>query len=184
MPSWYNLFFATSAVLALLRYRASMRVAWLDSPPGQLRASPLGSRVIGLYAVAGALLSFGFWATEAPPDFENRVRSRGSGWVVALVPCSIRGLSGLAGQGTTGFRRRDLPPPPDRPVVGRYSGEGSRQPPARRGDREPMILTLIPFPHGYGRCPAARLAALPAGQLGGRSGLWSSRARQPLQGDF
>ena len=84
MPSWYNLFFATSAVLALLRYRASMRVAWLIAA-GAAAGLSIGIKVIGLYAVAGALLSFGFWATEAPPDFENRVRSRGSGWVVALV---------------------------------------------------------------------------------------------------
>ena len=84
MPSWYNLFFATLTVLALLRYRASMRAPWLIAA-GAAAGLSIWIKVIGLYAVAGALLSFGFWATEAPPDFRNRVRSRGSGWVVAVV---------------------------------------------------------------------------------------------------
>ena len=84
MPSWYNLFFATLTVLALLRYRASAWTPWLIAA-GAAAGLSISIKVIGLYAVAGALLSFGFWATEAPPDFEKRVRSRASGWVVASV---------------------------------------------------------------------------------------------------
>ena len=84
MPSWYNLFFATFTVLGLLRYRGSGRAPWLLAA-GAAAGFSIWIKVIGLYAVAGALLSFGFWATEAPPDLEKGAHARGGGWVAAAL---------------------------------------------------------------------------------------------------
>ena len=65
MPSWYNLFFATFGLAALLRYIETQKRRWL------LAAGLCGGisclfKISGLYFVAGALLFLLFREAVAP----------------------------------------------------------------------------------------------------------------------
>jgi hypothetical protein len=57
MPSWYNLFFATWGVLALIRYTETERPRWLWIA-GLCGGLSFLVKITGLYFVAGALLFF------------------------------------------------------------------------------------------------------------------------------
>jgi hypothetical protein len=59
MPSWYNLFFATFGVAALLRYLETERWGWLFAA-GLCGGISLLFKITGLYLVAGVLLFFLF----------------------------------------------------------------------------------------------------------------------------
>jgi hypothetical protein len=75
MPSWYNLFFATFSVAAILRYLEVRRTRWLVAA-GALAGVSILFKVIGLYAVAAGLLAL-TWAEvaeapSAPPEDGTR----------------------------------------------------------------------------------------------------------------
>lgn len=59
MPSWYNLFFATSGAAALLRYLEARKRGWLFVA-GICGGISILVKVIGAYYIAGALLFFAF----------------------------------------------------------------------------------------------------------------------------
>jgi hypothetical protein len=59
MPSWYNLFFATWGLLALLRYIETEKGRWLWLA-GLCGGLSIVVKITGLYFVAGALLFFAF----------------------------------------------------------------------------------------------------------------------------
>src|SRR4051812_32907625 len=63
MPSWYNLFFATFVIAALLRFLEDERYRWLFAAGVAGGLSFLG-KVVGLYYVAGVLLFLVYLAHE------------------------------------------------------------------------------------------------------------------------
>jgi hypothetical protein len=65
MPSWYNLFFATFGIAALLRYLDVQKKRWLVMA-GLCGGISILFKVSGLYFIAGALLFFVFRGAVAP----------------------------------------------------------------------------------------------------------------------
>jgi hypothetical protein len=63
MPSWYNLFFAVFGIVCLLRFLDSRRRRWLFAA-GVCGGLSIMVKIVGLYFVAGALLSLAFFEQE------------------------------------------------------------------------------------------------------------------------
>ena len=60
MPSWYNLFFATWGVLALIRNLETERGRWLRIA-GACAGFPFLVKIVALYFMAAVLVFFVFW---------------------------------------------------------------------------------------------------------------------------
>jgi hypothetical protein len=97
MPSWYNLFLATFALLALIRYRESGRRRFLFWA-GLAAGGSVLFKVVGLYAVAAGLLSLA-WMEDRPARSEpggDPAPARGPDaayrWFVAACALSLAGL--------------------------------------------------------------------------------------------
>ena len=71
MPSWYNLFFATFGVAALLRYLETERRGWLFAA-GLCGGVSLLFKITGLYFVAGVLLFLMFRERLTPGEQSDR----------------------------------------------------------------------------------------------------------------
>lgn len=76
MPSWYNLFFATWGMLALLRYAESEKKRWLWIA-GLCGGLSFLIKISGLYFVAAALLFFIFREQTLANRLERKGRSKG-----------------------------------------------------------------------------------------------------------
>ncbi|MGD8322121.1 MAG: hypothetical protein PVJ02_16850 [Gemmatimonadota bacterium] len=105
MPSWYNLFLATFAAAALLRYLEVRTVRWLVLA-GMATGVSILFKVVGLYAVAAGVLALTYMeVAEAPPrrDWSGGVCDAGYRWlvvagslgvVVAVVSLVSRAMGG------------------------------------------------------------------------------------------
>ena len=114
MPSWYNLFLATFALLALMRYAGDRRRRWLFWAGVAAGASIL-FKVIGLYAVAASLLGIA-WLEDAsrPAPTEAAPRSADAlyRWFIAACALALAAVVvGLAARamGRAGLARFGLP---------------------------------------------------------------------------
>lgn len=83
VPSWYNLFFATFGVAALLRYLEVERPIWLVSA-GAAGGLSLLVKIAGLYYVAGVLL-FLVYHEQVHAQREDRPASRGTAYQLVLA---------------------------------------------------------------------------------------------------
>jgi hypothetical protein len=87
MPSWFNLFFATFGVAALLRYLDTRRTRWLLAAGACAGLSVL-IKVVGLYFLAAGVLALLFLEQTDPPGADvdgEAARAGGSaGWRVLL----------------------------------------------------------------------------------------------------
>ena len=104
LPSWYNLFFAVFAGLALMKHIDDGKVRWLFLA-GILAGSSVLVKIVGLYLVAAGLLFLVYrenarWA-ETPSLREKRTSS-------FLIVKILGGTAFLAALGYL-FRRRDSP---------------------------------------------------------------------------
>ncbi|HET7189448.1 MAG TPA: glycosyltransferase family 39 protein, partial [Gemmatimonadaceae bacterium] len=79
MPSWYNLFFATAGVAALLRYLEDARARWLVAA-GVAGGLSFLVKVIGLYYVAGVLLFLVYLAHERARAAAGAAPQKGRGY--------------------------------------------------------------------------------------------------------
>ena len=89
MPSWYNLFFATFGVAALLRYVEKRTLRWLVLA-GVFAGLSVLVKITGLYFIAAALIWFAWMEQGTAMQSEGRKSS--SGWAYRLV-CGL-GLVG------------------------------------------------------------------------------------------
>jgi hypothetical protein len=90
MPSWYNLFFATFGLAALLRWTETKSRRWLVLA-GLAGGISFLIKLSGLFYVAGASLYL-LYATRAPTDAGN---ARGPRTRAPLVPAAITALLAL-----------------------------------------------------------------------------------------
>ncbi|HYH83048.1 MAG TPA: glycosyltransferase family 39 protein [Longimicrobium sp.] len=87
MPSWFNLFFATFGVAALLRFMDTRRTRWLVAAGACAGISVL-IKVVGLYFLAAGVLALLYMEQNDPAaeSGEGEVRAGGSaGWRVVLA---------------------------------------------------------------------------------------------------
>jgi hypothetical protein len=83
MPSWYNLFFATWGVLALIRYTEKRQSRWLWLA-GLAAGFSFLIKIAALYFIAAALLFFLFHEQSAADAGEAASSSRGGGVLYRL----------------------------------------------------------------------------------------------------
>ncbi|MGB5672992.1 MAG: hypothetical protein WBO43_00445 [Gemmatimonadota bacterium] len=92
IPSWYNLFFATAGLLALIRYADGGGKSWV-LVAGLCAGLSICAKIVGVYFVIAAVLCVLFCAETADQDsvpaWESRV-NRALGWV-----CSVAIVAGL-----------------------------------------------------------------------------------------
>lgn len=91
MPSWYNLFFATFGVAALLRFTASSRRGWLFAA-GAMGGCSILAKISGVYFVAAGLLYLAFH--EAVSAREGGDTGGGRGAYSALVAAGLLAFLG------------------------------------------------------------------------------------------
>ncbi len=72
MPSWYNLFFATAGLLALLKYAETRRSRWLVAA-GVCGGLSVLIKIVGLYFLAGAglFVVYSAYRPVADPDYRG-----------------------------------------------------------------------------------------------------------------
>ena len=83
MPSWYNLFFATFGVSALLRHLEVRKARWLFVA-GLCGGVSILIKVIGAYYIAGVLLFLAFLEQSEIMKVTKRGRTR------SRIVCSVR----------------------------------------------------------------------------------------------
>jgi len=84
MPSWYNLFFATFGVAALLRYLEDGKQRWLVIA-GLVGGASIAIKIIGLYYVCGALLFFVFHAHSTSRALAGSNAQRGRAYATFVT---------------------------------------------------------------------------------------------------
>jgi hypothetical protein len=90
MPSWYNLFFATFGVAALLRFTASGRRGWLLAA-GAMGGCSILAKISGLYFVAAGLLYLTFHEAVSAREGGD---TGGRGAYTALVAAGLLAFLG------------------------------------------------------------------------------------------
>ena len=84
MPSWFNLFFATFGVAAMLRFLEDRRQRWLVLA-GMMGGLSFLIKVVGLYYVAGVLLFLVHLANASSRDAAGLDDRRGTGYIVFVA---------------------------------------------------------------------------------------------------
>jgi hypothetical protein len=84
MPTWYNLFLATAALLAFVRFLESGRAGWLFAAGAAAGLSVL-FKLVGVFTLAGLLFALAFCAPWVSPADESRrgPSKRWAGFVTA-----------------------------------------------------------------------------------------------------
>ena len=90
MPSWFNLFMATFALLALLRFHEDGRRRWLFWAGVAAGASVL-FKIIGLYSVAAGLLALAWMEDASRPDASEPGPSRDASYRWFIAACALVG---------------------------------------------------------------------------------------------
>jgi len=88
LPSWYNLFFATFGVLALLHYLETQRRRWLFLA-GACGGLSLLVKVAGLYYLAGGLLFLAYVERTTAPGLLEAHQRRSGFWPIAAIPAAL-----------------------------------------------------------------------------------------------
>jgi len=113
MPSWYNLFLATFALLALLRWAGVGRRRWLFRA-GLAAGASILFKVTGLYTVAACLLGIA-WIEDASrpgvPDAPRRADALYRWFIAASALALVAAVAGLVGRamGPSGLVRFGAP---------------------------------------------------------------------------
>lgn len=113
MPSWYNLFLATAALLALLRYAGDGRGRWLFWA-GLASGASILFKVTGLYTVAACLLGIA-WLKDASrrdaPEAARRADALYRWFIAACALALVALVTGLVvrAMGVSGLARFGLP---------------------------------------------------------------------------
>ena len=94
MPSWYNLFFATFGVAALLRFLEDGRRRWLVLA-GVAGGLSFLVKVVGLYYVAGVLLFIVHQAHASSREASGGESSRGKGYAVFVTAALLSFVAAL-----------------------------------------------------------------------------------------
>ncbi len=114
MPSWYNLFLATFALLAFLEYAHRGRRRWLFWA-GVAAGSSMLFKVTGLYTVAACLLGIAWLEDASRPDDDDGSAHRSDAlyrWFIAACALGLAGaVTGLVvrAMGPSGLVRFGLP---------------------------------------------------------------------------
>jgi hypothetical protein len=86
MPSWFNLFFATFGVAALIRFAETRRARWLGAA-GACGGISILFKIVGLYSVAAGVLALLYLEQQGGPSVSPDETARGGsrGWRALLA---------------------------------------------------------------------------------------------------